>query len=307
MLYIVIFRNVDAEKQQSTDDLKGNQLNEDDDKCYPYSMLYNYQQFERDIVGNSKMQMIVKYVGNVLNMLGVKYGCAHCEVMYLPKENRVCLVELNARMHGGLPRAAELVKYDQMSLLALSQCNHKRFLSETPKYYVLDDGDDDNKDAENKKGDLVTIRAIFLRSRVDGKMNMTKLIQLKTLKTFKSFARTLYDGVRYWKQYKAEAAVYAEGLEKMEQMKDDEIDMNEMQECIEQLQKTKSVIERIEKVEKTIDLITCPGTIVLQGKLGDIETDYATIRAMENDFENGLFIPRKKDRDVKDEQDQNKI
>ena len=314
------------EEEQKKDKEEENKDKDEDEKDYPYSMLYDYQQFERDIINNSKQQSIVQYVENVLNILGVKYSCGHVEVMYLPKEEKVCLIELNGRMHGGLPRATKLVGYDQMSLLALMHCDPARFLTDIPKYYncsnpakgllvpdnnmekyINNDNDDDNKTIDES----ITVRAIFLRSKVDGRIDMKKLIGLQDLKTFKTFARSLYDGVNYWKEYTEHIENCRKKLQEIEiKQKEKELkkekgggmqdfsswekdDTEEKkQEYLKTLEKSLQIIDRIEECEKTIDLITCPGTVVLEGKVDDVVEDYKTIRALEDDVENGLFIAK---------------
>eukprot|EP01083_Nonionella_stella_P025115 69184_1 len=283
--------HVDKTKAKDDDDEEEQDEKEkESDEIYPYSILYDYQEFEREIVKNEKMQLIVSYVENVLNILGVKYGCSHCEVMYLPKENKVCLIELNARMHGDLPRATSLVGYDQLTILAMKHCDSQRFLNEIPKCYDLKEND------ENNEEDPVSVRAIFLRSKVDGKMDMNRLISLEGLKTFKSFARTLYNGVQYWLKYKEQARVC---LEKLDENNADESNVNENENETDAVSKTNYLetltesleyIDRVESVEKTIDLLSCPGTIVLEGKRSDIKKDYNTIRALEDDLEHGLFV-----------------
>ncbi|ETO32600.1 hypothetical protein RFI_04517 [Reticulomyxa filosa] len=108
------------------------------DNDIPHCFRYDYQQFitaPNSDWNNYQCRRVIEYTFDVITLLGVSYGCSHVELTYLPSEDTVCLIELNARMHGDLPRSTSLVGYDQLSVLALSYMLPAKFLSDIPTIY----------------------------------------------------------------------------------------------------------------------------------------------------------------------------
>eukprot|EP01084_Bolivina_argentea_P081617 147782_1 len=305
-----------SNKQNDIDEKNENISTDTNDILYPYSMLYDYQQF---IVNTSdtKMEFITNYVYSILDILGVKYGCGHTEVIYLTGENKVCLCELNARCGGGIPRAKDLVGYDQYGLLALSNINSNRFIKEIPMVYGKGNSGNVNfnvygnlDDEKNINNDVVTVRVVFLQSKVNGTYDFMRLEELKNeLKTFYKWARELvYVDIELWMKYKLKLMLTEQKLEMVIQtendkyaqmdvsgfinINDEEMDFLEEQknECRQEMSYFKRTIGKIEEVQKTVDLVTSPGAIVLKGKLSDIEKDFNVIRELEKNVKTGMFV-----------------
>eukprot|EP01083_Nonionella_stella_P014022 39426_1 len=289
-----------AQNIKDDDDMKHSP---DDDKHFPYSMLYDYQELVVDL-RHDNMKRIVDYVFSVLDILGVAYGCGHTEVIHL-RNSEVCLVELNARCGGGIPRATDVVGYDQYALAALSYIDADRFVKEIPRIYHCKSSDDDDS---KENGMESTVRVIFCQSQVNGRIEFNKLEELKKLKTFEKFAREfVYVGMEIWMKYHVRLLLMEQKLKHCWNMKEqtfaqmdymtypninEVIDELEQQEddCNVRMRSFRKTIGRIEKIERTVDLISSPGAIVLKGRLCDIETDYHSIRELEKDTKTGIFI-----------------
>ncbi|ETO35800.1 hypothetical protein RFI_01260 [Reticulomyxa filosa] len=104
----------------------------------PYCFRYESQQLitaPNSPYNNYQCRRVIEYVFDVMTLFGVSHGCAHVEVMYLPCEDTICLIELNARMHGDLPRATDLIGYNQLSIFALSHMAPMKFFKDIPPIY----------------------------------------------------------------------------------------------------------------------------------------------------------------------------
>ena len=77
---------------------------------------------EKPLAADSdEAQLLMPYVLSVLDACGVSNGAAHTEVILTTPDGHPCLVEVNARCHGGggvwIPLAAALCGYTQVSAL----------------------------------------------------------------------------------------------------------------------------------------------------------------------------------------------
>ncbi|EPY28625.1 hypothetical protein AGDE_10365 [Angomonas deanei] len=89
------------------------------------TLLHDYQSFVQGLAKlpvNSEEQRVVDYTLRCVSALGAHKACSHCEVRVdnrrdSPRRGEPVLIELNPRMQGSTPRAAHLVGYSQFSLL----------------------------------------------------------------------------------------------------------------------------------------------------------------------------------------------
>lgn len=83
------------------------------------------------------MQGLSSYVVEVLSALEIKYGPTHCEVMLT--EKGPCLIELNARLHGGGVPAfmPQCLEHGQLELSVDSFLDPEVFLQRSRKPFVL--------------------------------------------------------------------------------------------------------------------------------------------------------------------------
>jgi biotin carboxylase len=67
-----------------------------------------------------KEEVMVNYIFQVIDALGVKFGACHAEVMWLESENRPCLVEVGTRPHGAggnFPQVCDpVIGYNQVDV-----------------------------------------------------------------------------------------------------------------------------------------------------------------------------------------------
>lgn len=88
------------------------------------TLLYDDQEFVHslsDLPTNSEARRIVDYTLRCLTALGMYNGCSHCELRIddrksSPRRGQPVLIELNPRLQGDAPRATGIVGYDQYTL-----------------------------------------------------------------------------------------------------------------------------------------------------------------------------------------------
>ncbi|EPY22567.1 hypothetical protein STCU_08219 [Strigomonas culicis] len=89
------------------------------------TLLYDDQEFVHslsDLPVASEPRRVVDYTLQCLTALGMYNGCSHCELRVddradSPRRGQPVLIELNPRPQGDIPRATDFVGYDQYTLL----------------------------------------------------------------------------------------------------------------------------------------------------------------------------------------------
>eukprot|EP00928_Gymnodinium_smaydae_P050412 TRINITY_DN33977_c0_g1_i1.p1 TRINITY_DN33977_c0_g1~~TRINITY_DN33977_c0_g1_i1.p1 ORF type:complete len:449 (+),score=53.58 TRINITY_DN33977_c0_g1_i1:149-1495(+) len=183
-----------------------------DDEGGPAKFVYNSQKLA---IETPEMREVVEYACSALDAIGLRYGAAHSEIVYIDKPY---LYEVNARCAGGLPRTQQ--HPNQLEALTLSLCNIEGFLSlpclpPSPAYETM---------------------VIFLRSPRPCWLSAIALTEFAALPTFLCFDQALGG-----------------------------------------LQKPYTSL----RVERTVDLITCPGVVVLHGDKDAVSQDASRIRDLE--------------------------
>lgn len=155
----------------------------------PAQFLYTAQFLAED---SPRREEVWNYCRQVLDVLGVRHGAAHTELVLLEDGPR--LLEVNARPAGGLPRVAGYP--NQLAALTLSLYAPQKFLQlpETPT--VSENGDAGStflawESCFSVPRSSPGCAVVFLRAPHDGWLSVTALDEIMNLNTFCRFERDL--------------------------------------------------------------------------------------------------------------------
>lgn len=215
------------------------------------ALIYDRLELVHDLAdcdASSPARRVVAYTLQCLDALGMQNGCAHCEVRIdgrgkAPTSGEPVLIELNPRMQGDTPRAAELVGYDQYSLLFYltaaaavmdqpgprSSVGVKLPWPPAPQLY--------RTGVSTGSLSPITRHVVFFRALENGILNGVAAQRVLTLPTFLRFTRG-----ELFKPHK----------------------------------------NSVHRVSKTMDLFSSPGAVVLEGSTEDIVRDTSIIRELES-------------------------
>ena len=235
------------------------------------TIVYDRLKFIPDVMSkpsDSKIAQVVAYTLRCLDALHVRNGCSHSELRYDAKRGGPCLIEMNPRMQGDVPRATAFVGYDQVSLWCyLIRVGRERLeqaegASNLGKYWpppgvpllyqgppsrssssCISGAKEGGNALHNPKEDR-TCLVIFLLVKEDGVVCEAGRKHMMRLPTFSRFTRC-------W--------------------------LGEPQAGM------------VNTLKKTTDIFSCPGAVVLVGSDLDVERDALVIRKMENDRVNGIL------------------
>jgi hypothetical protein len=246
-------------------------------------------------VPGSRIRRIVDYTLKCLDALHVRNGCTHSELRFDDSRGGPCLIEMNPRMQGDVPRATAFVGYDQVSLLCYLIRIGKARLEEAvrdgrlaakywpPRRWVRHIASNLAHDDQPSGQPMPLLYRPLVRSDTQrdnagsrsieggelegcgGSDDSMRNDQGSSLTALVIFLLVRHDGVvcDWGRQY--------------------------IQTQLKTFSRyTRSLLRQpaanmVNLCHKTTDIFSCPGAVILIGTSTDVEQDAATIRRMEND------------------------
>eukprot|EP01065_Artemidia_motanka_P020457 TRINITY_DN2449_c0_g1_i1.p1 TRINITY_DN2449_c0_g1~~TRINITY_DN2449_c0_g1_i1.p1 ORF type:complete len:570 (+),score=148.02 TRINITY_DN2449_c0_g1_i1:84-1712(+) len=138
-------------------------------------LCYDRQELVTDC-SSAELGSVVEYTRSVLQAVGLTAGAAHTEVMNTPQGPT--LVEVNARAQGDVPRATQVVGYDQMGAISWAISQPQR-LDCLPAVYCSD-------------GSAV-VWVVFLLCPANGYLVTAVLSEVRALPTHRRMCRTHWE------------------------------------------------------------------------------------------------------------------